>query len=413
MKKKLLLLFTISVNLCLSQSKEADEKKWGIRFEGFVKADFWYDSRAIKGSREDYFLAFPDSIKNNREGKDLNSADNLHASIAASRLTGKINAPDVLGAKAGGLLEADFTGASNLGLNEFRIRHAYARLNWTKTELLLGQTWHPMFTPDVFPDVLSLNTGAPFQPFIRNPQVQLQYLLPINFKITIAAILQRDNASAGPNGISPEYLRKAVLPNLHLQFSYKTDHQLAGIGLDYKRIIPTLKTDSGYVCSNYVESFALVSWYKFSGNSFIMRAKAIFGQNLTEHLLLGGYAVEKYDTLRGEASYTPYNHLFLWVNPVYGKKIQLGLFAGYAKNFGTSNNSVNKYYTLWGNDVQIDQLLRISSGVSFITEKLKISLETEYTRAWYGKADKGDKNQVKNTRQVANTRILAGVCFYF
>ncbi len=413
MKKNLILLFTLTINLCLSQSKEANEEKWGIRFEGFVKADFWYDSRAIKGSREDYFLVFPDSIKKNREGKDLNATKNMHASVAASRLTGKINAPDVLGAKAGGMLEADFTGASNMGLNEFRIRHAFARLNWDKTELLLGQTWHPMFTPDVFPDVLSLNTGAPFQPFIRNPQLQIQYWVSPKFRLLGAAIFQRDNASAGPNGISPEYLRKAVLPNFHFQLSYKTDQHVAGIGLDYKKIVPTLKTDSGYVCSNYLESFAVVGWYKFSGSGFVVRAKAIYGQNLTEHLLLGGYAVEKYDTTRGQATYTPYNHLFVWINPVYGKKVQMGLFAGYAKNFGTSHNSINKYYTLWGSDVQIDQLVRVSPGVSYVSEKIKISLETEYTAAWYGKTDNRDKNKVKNTKQLANTRMLAGVCFYF
>ena len=53
-------------------------------------------------------------------------------------------------------------------------RQAYVNLDWGKSAVLVGQTWHPLFG-DVSPQMLNLSTGAPFQPFNRSPQIRYRY----------------------------------------------------------------------------------------------------------------------------------------------------------------------------------------------------------------------------------------------
>ena len=67
-------------------------------------------------------------------------------------------------------IEAEFFGTSDADLNGFRLRHGYLKLDWPHSELMVGQFWHPMFVTESFPDVVSFNTGAPFQPFNRSPR---------------------------------------------------------------------------------------------------------------------------------------------------------------------------------------------------------------------------------------------------
>ena len=165
----LLLLFTF-----LYIAGNAQEKsKFGIKFSGFVKNDFIFDSRQTVAAREGHFMLWPAAEKLDANGLDINAKPNLNFLAIQSRLTGKISGPDAFGAKTSGVLEGAFFGHSNPDVNGFRLRHAYGKLNWENTELLFGQTWHPMFIAGCFPGVVSFNTGAPFQAFARNPQVKI------------------------------------------------------------------------------------------------------------------------------------------------------------------------------------------------------------------------------------------------
>lgn len=410
MKHKLLLIvFPIfSVLVSFAQTDPVSEpKKFGITFKGFVKSDYWYDTRQVVNSREELFLFYPKNILPDKNGKDINAEDYVNFSPVTSRLTGVITTPDAFGAKATGVIEADFSGVTNDDINGFRLRHAYGKLRWKNAELLFGQFWHPMFVTEVFPNVISLNTGAPFQPFIRNPQIGFTRYFG-KLAVSLTALSQRDNVNDGPSGMKAIYLRNALIPNMHLQAQYKSGAHVLGIAGDWKKIRPRVNNKFNEVATETVSGLSAMAYWKYTRGNLVWRCKTIYGQNLTEHLLLGGYAVHSLDTLTDEQSYVPTNHLFIWGNIQYGKKIVAGLFGGFAKNFGTRSFNTGTYYAR-GSDIAY--LYRIAPSVSWISGPLQVSFEPEYTVAAYGKPD--NSGIVQNAAEVANLRLLLTFFYFF
>jgi len=389
------------------QETSTEEKNLGIRFKGFVKSDYWYDSRQVIASREDLFLLYPAPKKFDTFGEDINAQPIFNFSAITSRLTGMISGPDAFGAKTSGVIEADFSGVSNADINGFRLRHAYGKLRWKKSELLFGQFWHPMYVTDVFPNVISLNTGAPFQPFIRNPQLSYKYFFS-NFNLNLVLIAQRDNSSDGPDGFSPAYMRNSLVPNAHIQLQHKSEHHIYGLAADYKVLQPRLETSTGFKTNSTISTYALMLYYKYLNKAFQWSAKTIYGQNLTEHLMMGGYAIRSIDSAGMKETYTPTNHLYAWSFISYGKKVQLRLFGGFIKNFGTTHSNSGIYF---GRGSNIDYLYRISPSISFISNSVQIATELEYTAAAYGIPD--NMGKVRNAEKVGNLRLLLTFFYFF
>jgi len=152
----------------------------------------------------------------------------------ATRLGLDFTGTTLFGAKASAKIECDFAGIST-SYYLIRLRQAYMKLNWENTELLVGQTWHPLFG-NVMPTVPSLNTGSPFQPFNRSPQIRLKQSLDGNFSLIAAATYQMQYMSQGPNGTSASYLKNALLPNLYVGFENKSNNWTTGIGFDAKTL---------------------------------------------------------------------------------------------------------------------------------------------------------------------------------
>lgn len=221
MKKVLILIIGIIPLLAHAQ----EEQKFGIKFSGFVKSDIFYDSRATVNVREGHFLLYPVNEMKNDAGEDLYAESSFNMMSIQSRLNGTITGPDAMGAKTSGVIEGEFFGTSNNELNGFRLRHALVKLDWTKTQLLVGQFWHPMFNTKCFPGTVSFNTGAPFEPFSRNPQVRVTRKFG-NFYAALTALTQRDFVSTGPEGPSTIYLRNAVVPALNLRLEYLTRNEI-------------------------------------------------------------------------------------------------------------------------------------------------------------------------------------------
>ncbi len=410
-----------AITFCVEANNEKEkEKNWGISFSGFVKSDYWYDSRQVVASREDLFLFYPAGKDIDKQGNDINASPGFNYSAITSRLTGEIKTPSAFGAETSGIIEADFSGVTNESINTFRLRHAYGKMRWDNSEILFGQFWHPMFVVEVFPNVISLNTGAPFQPFIRNPQISYTHFYE-NFNINLTLLSQRDNSSDGPLGFDNSYMRNTLVPNVHIQLQYKGDNHVLGAAGDYKVLRPRLATDSFEKTNSYtrdeekpvktnetIDSYSVMGYWKYSDKNFTWQCKGIFGQNLTEHLLLGGYAIKKDDHETGIEKYTPTNHFFAWGNVIYGTNIRVGLFGGFAKNLGTSHNNTGEYFARGKN---IDYLYRMAPSISFISGPVQISTELEYTAAAYGDAD--SKGRVKNSSEVTNVRGLLTIFYFF
>lgn len=378
-----------------------------LRLTGFVKTDYWVDSRSVVASREDLFLLYPDRRLPDPLGNDLHGDPVFNFSAITSRIAGHISGPPAFGASTTGLIEADFSGVTNADINGFRLRHAYMKLSWDKLELLFGQWWHPMFSVDVVPTVVSLNTGAPFQPFIRNPQLSLTYKIG-GSRILAAAIAQRDNASDGPKGTSPDYLRNAVVPNVHLQWIHYRGGVVGGLALDFKTLRPRQATDALVITHESISTYSLMAYLGYKKGMLEVKGKTIWGQNLSEHLLLGGYAERYAGADPSHVQYLALNHVMAWGNVVYGDKIRTGVFAGWSKSLGASDEISGNYY---GRGHDIAYVYRLSPSVAFTSGKVCLSTELEWTVAAYGTPDA--KGRVMNAREVGNLRLLFTGMYFF
>lgn len=388
-------------------SQGSSDWKQHFKISGFVKSNYWFDSRKVDGSRDDLFLYYPKKPAIDPAGNDINKAFNANFSAINTRLALTINGPQLLNAVVTGYIESDYTGVTNADVDGLRLRHAFVKLRWTNDELLLGQYWHPMFVPEVFPEVFAFNTGAPFQPFIRNPQLSYKHHFE---RITLEAafIMQRDNNSDGPLGRSHIYMQEAGIPNSHLQLVFKPGKHIFGAALDHKVIQPRTITDKKFKTDELLPSLSGMLFWKWKKAETDVSFKAIVGQNLTEHLMLGGYAVATYDSLTGLETYTPTNHLFLWGGMHYGNQYRWGLFGGYAKNFGTSVQNAGIYY---GKGSDVDQLFRLSPSFSYRNGPLCLASELEWTIARFGIPD--EHGRVKQTSPTHNVRLLLVATYFF
>ena len=93
-----------------------------------------------------------------------------------------------------------------------------------------------------------------------------------------------------------------------------------------------------------LNTIAALAYLKYTNEKFEFKAKTMFGQNVCESLLPSGYAVASFNTATGAETYTPFNHIYNWVNFTYGTEWKFGFFAGYLKNLGTSENIVGEIY---------------------------------------------------------------------
>jgi hypothetical protein len=230
--------------------KNEPEKKaplFGIAFSGFVKTDIFFDSRQTISLRDGHFLLFPENEKPDADGTDINAKSSYNFLSIQTRLAGSITGPDALGAKTSGYIEAEFFGNINPNINSFRLRHAWVKLNWKKTELMVGQWWHPMFVPECSPGTVSFNTGAPFVVFSRNPQIKLTQSFG-KIKLALTLLSQVDFMSDGPDGANTKYLRNSVIPESDLQIQYVSKNETAGrefiigAGINYQILTPRLST---------------------------------------------------------------------------------------------------------------------------------------------------------------------------
>jgi hypothetical protein len=388
-------------------------QSFGIKLSGYVKTDVIYDTRqssAANGLREGHFYLFPDNVLYDADSMDLNASPSFHILSIQSRLRGDITGPDAFGAKTSGVLEAEFFGTSEADLNGFRLRHAFTKLDWRNTSLLIGQTWHPMFPTECYPGTISFNTGAPFTPFARNPQIKLtQRIGPISAILTTYS--ERDFTGTGGEGTSNKYFRNSGLPSVNLQFRIPfIKSGLLFFGGDFKTIRPELKTTANYHTDENLQSLSGFVTLNIKTKSLTLTAMGAYLQNATDLLLVGGYAVsEILDPVKALKTYTNLNTFTSWFDiTTNGKTIQAGLFGGYSKNLG-ANGPING--PEFGRGLNVDYLLRISPRILFISGKTTFAGEIEATTAAYGNIQ--PNGTVANAKPVTNLRLLVAAYYRF
>ncbi|MBE0647875.1 MAG: hypothetical protein IH596_08830 [Bacteroidales bacterium] len=439
MKKLLLTSITVIFVAASLFSQDDGEKKplFGIKFSGFVKTDFFVDSRQVVTAREGHFLLYPENEKLDADGNDINAKWNSNILSIQTRLAVSVWGPDVFGAKTSGYVEGEFFGNVNPAINTFRLRHAFIKLNWKHTELLTGQTWHPMFSTDCFPGTVSFNTGAPFLVFSRNPQIRVTQEIG-KFSLQLTALSQVDFTSTGPDGPSPKYLRNSVLPELDFQLQYKSVNLdkgtefVIGAGIDFLMLTPRLSTKvtlsmaydtvingivhhvaavtEEYKTNTKSTSFAYNFYTKWKLRPVTIKFAAEYGENNYSFTMLGGYAIKSItDLSKGYVDYADVRSCAVWGEVhTNGKKWQTGVFGGFAKNLGVGE-TVTGVYFVRGSD--IDYIWRISPRLQYSINKFRIALELEYTVAGYGTTTQ--KGYVSDPKAVGNLRSLLAFFYFF
>lgn len=415
---KHILAFLLLVNsICIMAEEAASYKLYG-----FVRSDYTMDSRKIVSGSQEVFSMYPMYKDLNASGEDLNATPSTSFTSITSRFGFNLSIPtDFLGAKkATGRIETDFAGAPNFMI--LRIRQAFTQLNWEHSALLVGQTWHPMAAFGTHPLVLSLNTGALYQPFNRSPQVRYDYIIK-NIKLSAAAIYQMMYTSHGPESListsnvaTYTYQRNAMVPELYVSLETKTEHLLVGIGGEYKSMMPNRYYMDGLVKrvnTNVLRTPAAMIYGSWTSGKVAINAKGILGQNLTDLNIIGGYAITPTN------NYIAYNTLTSYVDFNYGIKHQIGLFAGFTKNLGPSQDlpagsnfygfGVDKANT--PSERMVSDIYRITPTYSYNYKNWKLGVELEYTNASWG--TRTATGAILPTERVANSRIYAILAYTF
>ncbi len=398
-----------------------EEKKFGVKFSGFVKNDFFYDTRQSVAAREGHFLLWPSPEYLDENGEDINAGTNFNMLAIQSRLSLALSGPDALGARTSGLIEGDFFAQLNDNIDLFRLRHAFVKLTWTHIEALAGQYWNPLFVTDCFPGTVSFNTGTPLQSFSRNPQIRISFNAG-GLKLTLAALAQRDYASVGPAGTTSIYLRNSAIPDMHLQAQYGFNNEtgtglLAGAGIAYKTLVPRLSSEpvagEVYKINEKVGGLTAIVFARMTTKPLTAKLQLRYGENITDLLGISGFAVTNIiDPVSGLQEYSPLRSMTLWAEVHSNGNPQVGLFGGYTVNNGTRDERESNLYPVYGLATNIRSLYRISPRIFYNIGKLRLALELEYTSAAYG-SDYNAFYIPDTTSSVGNLRTLLAVYYFF
>ena len=406
-------------------------KDVSLKIYGHVRTDIYYNSRDNVQSVDGLFYSYPKDEVLDHNGNDINGGDNSNMYTVYSRMGFDFAGPMIGKAKTSAKIEFDFRGNGNDNLSALRLRHAYFNFDWGKNKLLVGQTSHPFFG-EVSPQILNLNTGSPFQPFGRAPQIRYRHNSGA-LQLQAAAVWQSQFKSHGPtaddgtgkgNARNQYPHKNSNIPELALGIDYKANGWIVGLGIDMLSIVPRTKAtvrdllvDSPNATTTYKvdERLTTVSYeahVKYQKDKLFFAAKSTLGSNFTHTSMLGGYAVKSQNATTGEREYTPFRNSSNWINIIYGKKWKPGIFIGYIKNLGTADDmEMGDNKAIYGTGTNIDQLLSGTFELTYNVPHWKIGAEYNYTSAWYGKTQKDGK--VKDTHAVGNNRLVLSATYSF
>ncbi|OFV95485.1 MAG: hypothetical protein A3F68_00650 [Acidobacteria bacterium RIFCSPLOWO2_12_FULL_54_10] len=200
-----------------------------LSFYGFARVDAIYDdSRPNAAQLPTHILTEPPGAANN---------DNftLHPRLTRMGLNyNGLNIDLLGGSKISARIETDFQNGGSESRAIMRYRHAYAKLDWAHSSLLLGQTWDiisPLY-PTVNPDTMMWNAGN-----LGDRRVQLRYTYTPNSSFSFTAGLALTGAvnmqDLDGNGVRDG--EDSGTPHFQGRAGYKTDRFYVGVWGHYAR----------------------------------------------------------------------------------------------------------------------------------------------------------------------------------
>lgn len=396
--------------LAISSMAQPSSSDFSFKFYGRIRGDLFYNSRANEESVDGLFYSYPKDKDLDAAGNDLNATPQSNFYTIYTRLGVNIGGPMLGSAATSANVELDFRGSGST-LTVVRLRQAYVNFDWGKSQLLVGQTWHPLFG-EVSPSVLNLSTGSPFQPFNRSPMVRYRYSGGGGVTLTGAAIWQSQYNSDGPDGKSHKYIKNGMIPEIFAGVDFRKNSWLVGAAAEMLSIVPRQRSvvdGKTYKVNERVTSLSFEAHAKWQSKDWTVSGKTVLANNLTHCSMPGGFAVTSVDPVTGKCDYTTFTHSMSWLNVVYGHKWQPGIFIGYLKNLGTGER-ING--TVYGSGSKVDRIVNCSAELSYNIANWKMGVELMPSTAWYGTLDLSD-GKVRDTHSVTNWRVLAAIIYTF
>lgn len=390
-----------------------------ITLYGFIRHDVNYDSRQSVFVREGQLLLYPKD-KDMVGGKDYNNKSQLNMLGILTRVGVKLVGPDVLNAKLSGQIEGDFFGQAEANIGLLRLRHGFAKLDWAKSSLTIGQTWYPMFIPEVFPGVVNFNTGIPIAPFGWAGQMKYTVQLDKKLSASFTAYKPREFGvpSVNPLENTNAPSMNATMPQLNAHLQYKSAKFIAGAQLDYSVLNPYTKyastgsTSVNSINNEKVTGLTFMGYTKITTSKFTLKAQGVLGQNTHQWVMMGGYY--GYKNASGLETYKPAKTKSVWMDLAgTGKKVVPGLFYGFSSNDGADASATAAYGRAIGISGRgIKNLTRVAPRIEFLHNKLKFGTELEFTTATYGTRSNSGK-VIGATDAITNARFTFSTIYSF
>ena len=457
--RRSLFLVTLALLLTGSAASAQEETPAKIKLYGFIRNYMVFDTHEVSAGTQDLYFYMPKDSKM-VDGVDQNANPSFRMMALTTRLGVNVNDYRIGGLKANGNIEADFY-CMNGSVATFRLRHAYVGLMWDNLELgdlliNVGQTWHPMAAD--MPHVTNLETGAPFNPFNRSPQVMFHWTVG-KFTWTGGCLYPVQYLPVGPsystsqewNNLTEQYETKTtygttksaefnkygMIPELYLGVAFKSGGFLGKAGANFFSIMPRWQAPLISIVDEATKELAFsfgrttmlknrlyaispFVYLQYTKGSFQIKAKSILAQ-AGEHMnLLSGYAAT-YNWNKHALEYTPMQDLASFISFQAGRKFQFLCMLGYMQQLGTTK-SVFAYQvndgrnSLWLNtsaDNKIQRAFRATPTLAYNLGKLTFSLEYNCTGAWFGEGDRNRGGLYDTGHWVLNHRIEQMVKFSF
>ena len=399
-------------------------KEWDMNIYGFVRTDYIWDTRRSAQVREYNLNLYPLDESLDINGNDVNDAGASNFLSIVSRLGVKFKGPNVWGAKATGTLEGDFFGNTEASIGLFRLRHAFANLEWKKTSVTAGQTWYPTFIPEVFPGVANFSTGILFNPFGWVSQIRIKQNLTKEISFAFTAYKEREFTTATALGGSQNSASfNSALPTLHGQFQFRNKNWIAGLGAEYKSLQPLiefqLSPTTKIATDEKVNSTIVVGYFKYNTDKWHVKAYGISGGDMFSFVQVGGFV--GYNQAGQAERYEASKTTSFWVDIASNNKaIAPGFFFGHTQNDGTSIQGLAvgetaRYYMrgVVGGRV-VDNVWRAAGRVDFKQNKFRITPEVEYTKVvWSDLNALGNGAAGNNAKDFGNLRAMVSCAYSF
>lgn len=364
-------------NVTSGKTVKINDQEIKIKLGGFVRFESYFDTYKSVDSRDGQIYFYPKKPLIDDNGNDINETNQFGMASFDSRFNIKATGYEILGAKTFAFIEADFFSTAQDYTQQLRLRHAYIKMDWDKASLLMGQGYHPMFVTKCFPKVLTNAVAAPYTPLNRAPQIRFTYKLTKDINVSGTILTSGYHKSKGP----ADAQRNSGKPEVQFQVMATPGKFIAGATAGYKTLQPRIATDKNFKTDKQIGSFNTQAFAGFVSKKFSIKAMGIYGENLTNFVMIGGYGASADPTITDDYSYSNLRTYSVWGEVTAFANPQIGLFAGFSENLG----STNEYYSLdYARGEDLVKTYRISPRINYTINKFSVGLEYLYSAALYG-----------------------------